>query len=416
MNIGAESQTTTVRTLGDGMEHKELKLKDMAKDEFVLKLPQKPSQSIINSMRPVIPTSKIFTTVPKYIPQERRHPKYLIRKQKEPKFIPYEPFKGAVQPIITRKQRIVTTSAKRSKNNVEIHQLVSQMSDLRTAELAKNKVDDEDIVISKKDWEQEKKNYENDIKNLRESNSVLENQLKLQTQVNSELKTLLVAAVGEDLESRVQHLTEDKLHLARALLKSANHLTTHQEQTEWLSGQCEVWRSKFLASSLMVEELAKWKSVLTSRIKEFQYVLSKILEDRRQIYRILIKTNYNLYEVCKHFKIANNRLKLLETSDINTLSNLNLEISQDLFNNFLSYNEEDFGKFYNIIMDIPQRSLHEEKARKILQDSITLSINQDELYRAVLGEAGTAASEPAFHNHPQHTTCCSHCTGEIKDL
>jgi hypothetical protein len=68
------------------------------------------------------------------------------------------------------------------------------------------------------------------------------------THVNSELKTLLVAAVGEDLESRVQHLTEDKLQLARALLNSANHLTSHQEQTEWLSGQCEVWRSKFLAS------------------------------------------------------------------------------------------------------------------------------------------------------------------------
>ena len=57
-----------------------------------------------------------------------------------------------------------------------------------------------------------------------------------------------MAAVGEDLETRVQHLTEDKLQLARALLNSANHLTSHQEQTEWLSGQCEVWRSKFLAS------------------------------------------------------------------------------------------------------------------------------------------------------------------------
>lgn len=59
---------------------------------------------------------------------------------------------------------------------------------------------------------------------------------------------MLVAAVGEDLESRVQHLTEDKLALARALLNSADHITSHQEQTEWLSGQCEVWRSKFLAS------------------------------------------------------------------------------------------------------------------------------------------------------------------------
>lgn len=67
-------------------------------------------------------------------------------------------------------------------------------------------------------------------------------------QVNGELKNLLVAAVGEDLETRVHLLTEDKLQLARALLNSAQRLSTHQEQTEWLAGQCEVWRSKFLAS------------------------------------------------------------------------------------------------------------------------------------------------------------------------
>lgn len=50
------------------------------------------------------------------------------------------------------------------------------------------------------------------------------------------------------MQTRVHLLTEDKLQLARALLNSAQHLSTHQEQTEWLAGQCEVWRSKFLAS------------------------------------------------------------------------------------------------------------------------------------------------------------------------
>jgi hypothetical protein len=71
-------------------------------------------------------------------------------------------------------------------------------------------------------------------------------------QVNGELKNLLVAAMGEDLETRVHLLTEDKLQLARALLNSAQRLSTHQEQTEWLAGQCEVWRSKFLASRFVI--------------------------------------------------------------------------------------------------------------------------------------------------------------------
>lgn len=92
--------------------------------------------------------------------------------------------------------------------------------------------------------------------------------------VNSELKTLLVAAVGEDLESRVQHLTEDKLQLARELLNSANHLTSHQEQTEWLSGQCEVWRSKFLASRLVMYLLKRHTYIFEF---EFNFFLSFLL-------------------------------------------------------------------------------------------------------------------------------------------
>lgn len=87
-----------------------------------------------------------------------------------------------------------------------------------------------------------------ELNKLKADNSDLENQVKFQTQVNGEVKKLLVAAVGEDIETRVQLLTEDKLHLAKQLLKTAKTLSTHQEQIEWLAGQCEVWRSKFLAS------------------------------------------------------------------------------------------------------------------------------------------------------------------------
>lgn len=50
------------------------------------------------------------------------------------------------------------------------------------------------------------------------------------------------------METRVQLLTEDKLYLAKQLLNTAKTLSTHQEQIEWLVGQSEVWRSKFLAS------------------------------------------------------------------------------------------------------------------------------------------------------------------------
>lgn len=93
-----------------------------------------------------------------------------------------------------------------------------------------------------------KQKHEKKVAELTKERDYFEGQLKFQVQVNSELKNLLVAAVGEDLQTRVNVLTEDKLQLARALLSSAHNLSSHTEQIEYLAGQSEVWRSKFLAS------------------------------------------------------------------------------------------------------------------------------------------------------------------------
>lgn len=241
------------RTLGDGMDSSLFLPSSNVSDPIkILEVNYKAARSILLSSRPVKPKLPISILIPRYKPKERKSRNYCIEKQREPKFVPYEPYKCAIHPIVPRKQKEKKDNivCKPSKNNVDINNLVEQMSDLRTTVLQEEKTEsiNDDAVISKKQWETEKGMLETDIKNLRESNCHLENQLKFQAQVNSELKTLLVAAVGEDLESRVQHLTEDKLQLARALLNSANHLTSHQEQVEWLSGQCEVWKSKFLAS------------------------------------------------------------------------------------------------------------------------------------------------------------------------
>lgn len=51
-----------------------------------------------------------------------------------------------------------------------------------------------------------------------------------------------------------------------------------QEQIEYLAGQSEVWRSKFLASSLMVEELARWKASLMQKNKNLLESNKQMLE------------------------------------------------------------------------------------------------------------------------------------------
>lgn len=130
-----------------------------------------------------------------------------------------------------------------SRNNLDLNVLVSHVSNLSTNEL--NQSANQSIL----DFEATQRlEYEKQLSELRKERDYFESQLKFQVQVNTELKNLLVAAVGEDLQTRVNVLTEDKLQLARALLNSAHNLSTHTEQIEYLAGQSEVWRSKFLAS------------------------------------------------------------------------------------------------------------------------------------------------------------------------
>lgn len=130
------------------------------------------------------------------------------------------------------------------KNNLNLSTLVSHVANIKSGELIS--MNAQDVVADVAATQQ--KLYEQKIAGLKKDRDSFESQLKFQVQVNSELKNLLVAAVGEDLQTRVNVLTEDKLQLARALLSSAQNISTHTEQIEYLANQSEVWRSKFLAS------------------------------------------------------------------------------------------------------------------------------------------------------------------------
>lgn len=131
------------------------------------------------------------------------------------------------------------------RNNLDLNTLVSHVSNLSTNEFNSNKsANGNDGAATLP----QKLVYEKQIDELKKDRDCMETQLKFQVQVNAELKNLLVAAVGEDLQTRVNVLTEDKLQLARALLSSADNITSHTEQIEYLANQSEVWRSKFLAS------------------------------------------------------------------------------------------------------------------------------------------------------------------------
>lgn len=387
----------------------------------------RPSDNSSTLLRPVVPTGRIINLVPKYIPSVKKNTKYLTSKPKDPRFVPYEPYKAAIEPIIPRKKREVKKEIpKVSKNNVDIHDLVSQMSELASVELNKaNKeaLQNDEPLITRKKWEEEKSKYETDIKNLRESNKHLENQLKFQAQVNGELKTLLVAAVGEDLESRVQHLTQDKLSLARELLNSANHLTSHREHTEWLSGQCEVWRSKFLASSLMVEELARWKSALSNKILELKDTIKKLLDERCKVRQLSLSTHnnlLNLYEFTIYKSDIPDSEIILKKTNILETAKANKCVSE-LLQNILMKDHPQNKKHYAITnYDESHQDSHthmELLALLALRNPVVLSDKPDVVYNAVMGAAMQMGKGQLFLQHTEdHAACCSHCKGEVKNV
>ena len=72
--------------------------------------------------------------------------------------------------------------------------------------------------------------------------------MKIQAQVNTEVKRLLVASVGEDIEAKVDFLTQDKARLSADIRQYASKISRDFEEKEKLSVESNVWKSKFLAS------------------------------------------------------------------------------------------------------------------------------------------------------------------------
>lgn len=145
----------------------------------------RPTLNILYSMKPVIPKGKVIHAVPKYSPSKRAQSKYLTAKPKDPKFVPYEPYKGAVEPII-KTPKVSSKTPIKNKNNIDIQDLVKQMAQIRTdwhevVNIKEEKHQKEFIPMTQ--WEEKKVEFETDIKNLRETNAHLENQLKFQAQV-----------------------------------------------------------------------------------------------------------------------------------------------------------------------------------------------------------------------------------------
>lgn len=135
------------------------------------------------------------------------------------------------------------------------------------------------------------------VKQLEEEKQLLKNQLEVQLQVNQELKKLLVASVGDDLQHRVEKLMRDKAQLSIEICDYSKKMTDDYEHLDKISIQADMWRSKFLASRVMTDELASSKAFYMMQFQECQMAVQKLLNERHQLRANLYDTYRGLSQI-----------------------------------------------------------------------------------------------------------------------
>ena len=141
---------------------------------------------------PPVITGKIVNLVPKNVTQTKKD-KILLGtlKGKEPKFVPYEPYKAAVKPIIPYEKKGKPGERKLSQKPVDLKLMPTDVSSVQDGtkkheESSKETADEgqNDVAL------QERKAMEDEIKTLKEENGQLESQLKFQAQVSGKKSDL----------------------------------------------------------------------------------------------------------------------------------------------------------------------------------------------------------------------------------
>lgn len=137
----------------------------------------------------------------------------------------------------------------------------------------------------------------NSERRLLQDKEGLSNQLRVQSEVNRELKKLLVASVGDDLQYHFERLAREKNQLILENEALGRNVAQLSEQLERMSIQCDVWRSKFLASRVMADELTNSRAVLQRQNRDAQSAIQDLLSEREQFRQEMIATQKLLEEL-----------------------------------------------------------------------------------------------------------------------
>ncbi|XP_053178030.1 golgin-45 [Scomber japonicus] len=278
-------------------------------------------------------------------------------------------------------------------------------------------------------WRGELEKLQNSERRLLQDKEGLSNQLRVQTEVNRELKKLLVASVGDDLQYHFERLAREKNQLIlenEALGRSLAHTA---EQLERMSIQCDVWRSKFLASKVMAEELTNARAALQRQTREAQGAIQDLLLEREEFSRDMVLTHRSLEQLLVSLQWGRQQTYYPSAQPLSTgeLAAANHKLADAINSHLLGDTSSSVAKSSSSssssatpeqLCSTPAEKMA-EKVLKIL-DPISCSENKAE---PPLSDSptsnflGNKKSIGRFHPYTRYENitfnCCERCTGDI---
>lgn len=168
----------------------------------------------------------------------------------------------------------------------------------------------------------------------------------------------------------------------------------------------------FSTFSLMVEELARWKSALTKRINELQENIKCLLEESKVVYDCSSKTHSCLRQT--RDALQNTEQKSMPLGNIIDIAKSNLLLSKETKS---ILNIEDSNYCISNDASTMKQTTAERLAYNLLSNPVSLPNKPDAICNAVMGAAMSLSSGQLYLQHPTlHATCCAHCRGEVQDV
>lgn len=428
---------TTRREDGDGMEKPTLtktpseifKTACIVLPETGVALDTIPPISDKVDIRPVPPTSTLVKEMAKVYPKGS-YPQ-AVKKAKEARFVPCEPYKAAVSPLpklnksIPLSRKTSRLSQEKSDNgtlNKSITPNKNEVDCSKTEDTsAQQGQNSDDSTKSDRNNEispQLEDNYrtmldikEREIDRLRLALAESEKQIRIQGQVNNELKSLLVASVGEDIEARLDFLTQDKARLAADLVSYNNKISRDWEEKEQLHVESDIWRSKFLASTVILDEMTRSKQLLDNRNQQLEHAARRILLERKDIHAKLHSIDDRLNAVLSNDDVKHKSRDILSICASIQLSTQNIcdKLAGD---NGLKYCPDTQPEFCGSQAEKHLEFLLVNSHRRDnnLPDQASCTLTRDA--RSLLLKIGDEAQSPG----KSAFSSCSHCNGVVETV